>query len=655
MCLMETVYKDGKKTPIPRQVKSFGNYEKLVSEHPEKLAELQRLYGNKEEAAKAQRQAGLDLFVNAGKVPDNVGKKMPVLGLAALLLNRLWDHELMMGTFVSYLLRHEKTQLEYRPADIAYYYTICKLINPMSHFSGHRESERLLGNPLDDTSLQDVYRCLAWLYKHKNPILRHVNRRLGRLHERRLDLLFYDCTNCYFETPFDDAYWYQKKAMRLLRRQLRKELPQYAAMSDGQLDETIRNDTALTEQLNCILEDLGTPFRMRGHSKEKRTDLPLVSIALVIDENGIPFDFEIYPGNSNEQATMENSVDSLKLKHKIRNCIMVADNGLNGTGNLQMLMDHGMGFSVAQSPRQLSKGDRKRHLVDKSQMKPLLDEAGAPTGVYYSISPITRRGRVTDDKGNKRRVKVECSLMMTYSDERRQRDLDVLDTLVAKRKAAGKPLSAQTEQKHRDCAGYAGVLFKQPPDMEEGALSAEYIAGLYQRLVRIEECFRIMKSEFDLRPMHVYTQPSVGGHVLICILALMIMRLLQLKLAQKKISMSPEQISKTLKEAEVAVANTSLGYTLLNLGRIHAQEDTKGRNRDIAPDPVDRLMLALDQEPLPASSTLADIRNKFGLRSLKLTELQIKWIKEHSPDEISPSIKSEYFTFPLKCGGQNRS
>lgn len=70
-------------------------------------------------------------------------------------------------------------------------------------------------------------------------------------------------------------------------------------------------------------------MRMRGPSKEHRSDLPLVSIALVIDKNGFPMDFEVFKGNSSEYRTMESTIRKLKDKYNIGHAIVVADRGLN--------------------------------------------------------------------------------------------------------------------------------------------------------------------------------------------------------------------------------------------------------------------------------------------------------------------------------------
>ena len=87
---------------------------------------------------------------------------------------------------------------------------------------------------------------------------------------------------------------------------------------------------------------------MRGMSKEHRYDLPLVSISLVIDENGFPIDFELYNGNTAEISKMQESISKMQEKYNVKNTVVVADRGLNSVSNLNMLQDNNYGFIVDQ-------------------------------------------------------------------------------------------------------------------------------------------------------------------------------------------------------------------------------------------------------------------------------------------------------------------
>ena len=87
-------------------------------------------------------------------------------------------------------------------------------------------------------------------------------------------------------------------------------------------------------------------------------------------------------------------------------------------------------------------------------------------------------------------------------------------------------------EKRRECAGFAAILFQPPPGSEE-SMNADYVSSLYHHLVQIEECFRIMKNEFEIRPLFVRDRDSVTGHVLLCVVALIMVRLIQNKAVKR--------------------------------------------------------------------------------------------------------------------------
>lgn len=170
---------------------------------------------------------------------------------------------------------------------------------------------------------------------------------------------------------------------------------------------------------------------MRGPSKEHRFDLPLTSIALVINEEGIPIDFYVYAGNASEFKTMAASIESLKQKYNVKESIVVADRGLNSAANLKMLQSNDLGFLMAQKVSNL----------DQKTTKAMFDPEG--------YVPIIRQGeevarfKVVKDwtkKGKRKAEDTKCTLVLTFDKKRQKRDLAVLEVwkqLVLKKQAQG--------------------------------------------------------------------------------------------------------------------------------------------------------------------------------------------------------------------------
>ena len=176
-------------------------------------------------------------------------------------------------------------------------------------------------------------------------------------------MFFYDVTNAYFEAPLTDEekkyidHSNLEEIFKIINEYLKKHnLPQLNELEDY-LDEYDENLMSLEacdpfklfdDKGRLVLENFPNDLlyelkqylflRMRGLSKEHRFDLPLISIALVIDELGFPVDYEIYAGCSSEFTTMKQSIEKIKEKYHIEDTVLVADRGLNSAVNLQMLL-----------------------------------------------------------------------------------------------------------------------------------------------------------------------------------------------------------------------------------------------------------------------------------------------------------------------------
>lgn len=153
-------------------------------------------------------------------------------------------------------------------------------------------------------------------------------------------MIFYDVTNVYFETALSDLECGRQQIDFQDRLQRELEL----AYESGELDSSCFDDEGrllpcpkADDFIKKIQEQKIEYLRMRGPSKEHRFDLPLASIALVINEEGIPIDFYVYAGNASEFKTMSSSIESLKQKYNVKESIVVADRGLNSAANLKML------------------------------------------------------------------------------------------------------------------------------------------------------------------------------------------------------------------------------------------------------------------------------------------------------------------------------
>ncbi len=630
--LKESIWDPDKQQPKKRTVQSFGLLEVLEKNEPEKLAELERTYGyGKKENTELARQKALDdLTATAAETTKTQGHAL-MLNLSHLILNRIWQGILDLPTLFYSLARKDEPPFD--PSQIAAFYSMQQIVDPVSKLNGHMQSVSYLGDPLDGVPLDHVYRCLDFLYTHKDRIMGHISCRVDTMFPRDKHLVFFDNTNAYCESMFSDEEWFRMRAYRRGREVLLKLLPELSDQDHETLNYYIDNTPQLKELVDREIKNAGTPLRMRGHSKEKRTDLPLVSLGLVIDEHGIPIDFMVNPGNSSEQVTMKAQIKALMEVYNLKHAVFVADNGLNSAKNLSLLEHCGFGYSVAQSPLTLSREFQKQHLAGVKDFKPMLDEAGHQIrDLCYKIVPFERRVLVRDEDGESSHMEqIKCQLMLTFSRERKERDMHLCSEFELRVQSGMTEevtrdgitirhlkFSQDVVDNHRRCAGFAGVIFKAPPGYE-GDLSPEYLSSLYPRLVKIEECFRIMKHDLKLRPMYVRVQEHIKGHVMTCIIALILLRILQRKCAECGISMTIDEIRETLRSSAVAVTGSKLGYLATSMSKPVYRRYTTKSGEEFMPDGTDQLMKALGAEPLPMQIALKDLRRHFKVRSTRLS------------------------------------
>lgn len=589
-------------------IKTYGNYDKAIAADPDIVSKLKAEYNVLTLAERAKNAINqISEAVTLGDKteqaePNKDGDLDRSIGLnyGYLVLRRIWNDDLKLDYKLKYLQangRAKRCNFE----DIAFYLSAIRLIEPSSHHSAYKKRINFINEPLvSETSLADVYSTLDFVNEHKDSIFEFVHHRMNKVFNRETLMVFYDCTNIYFETSFDDK---QKLFRSILKEVIRKQ----AQSTESNLDtleflssnpETI--DQALTKLISLV--DDNSCFRMRGMSKEHRYDLPLVSIALVIDSMGIPIDFQIFPGNVSKFNTMPPVIKRLVERYGVTRAIVVADRGLNSNANLCMLQENGLGFVVAQKVSNLKPEYEQAMLDLKNGYKPFtaLMQAEAQldedeSDLVFKRVPYTREVVITTPDGLKKKQTLDCEIVFNFSKKRQIRDLAQLDNDVAQAiaaikskkdmtpvggagwrsivisdndsdqqpNAAGKKtrkrtiyhahsLDEKVIENRKKLAGFAAVVCSKAEENLEG-ITDEQVLGSYHKLVKIEECFRILKSNLSIRPVYVWTRAHICGHITICVLALILSRILEFKLDRAGYKLSIDQIQEGLNSTVLAL------------------------------------------------------------------------------------------------------
>lgn len=691
-----------------KTLKSFGRLDKLLADDPEALEKLKRKY--REETIKEQDEARRKILEEELKgitlTSDVTNEKSqdadsdatlrshtsPQLCYGLCLLRPIWKEWLGLSARLNFLARN--TDIEYDPNEIGFYLTALKIIDPCSQLAAYKNQTKFLYNRVEGTNPRAFYSTLEFFSTYKDEIMSTLNRSVKDRVGRDFSLIYYDCTNCYFKTDPDDRQKYFRRLVNVISGKMRHD-----GCPCKQIDDYLQSEdfaSYVFEQLNSD-ENSALFKKMRGMSKEHRYDLPLISVALVMDSNGIPIDFKIFPGNTSDFKTLPPSIEELKRKYPIKDTVVVADRGLNSASNLDMLEQHGLGYIVAQKVSNLDE-KLEEQMLDIEGYRVLdanRQELGRPVkltsfddvphdAIAYKIASISKTACVEDElnPGKKKRIKVDCTVIFTFSPSGQNRDLHQLNFDVIKARKAVKdhkdmqPAAAgwrsfvelekeveekeQTDEaepskpkrgrpkkvkkkplfkaaavkeelieKHRNLAGFGAVIYKKPT-CAQAEMEASGVLRTYRSLNKIEECFRIMKSNFSLRPMFVRKEECIEGHVTICVIALIMLRLLQMRLDELGYKLSRNDISDTLRNANLVVHPTGnwqavfchstpplqayshsdyMGYDLDAIVQAYAKRCTKELK------PLDMITQAVELKPLQAANSLRDINLRLGIRA----------------------------------------
>lgn len=314
--------------------------------------------------------------------------------------------------------------------------------------------------------------------------------------------------------------------------------------------------------------DRETDFQKRGPSKENRTS-PIVGLGLLLDSNMIPIGMRMYPGNESEKPVLRNIIGDLKKRNNIKGkTVRVCDKGLNCAQNIADARKNGDGYLFSKSVRQLPEAEKKWVLLDEGYTD-VYDSDGSLRYRYKScVDEYTYSYR--NDRGERVVFKTREKRVVTYNPLLAKKKNQEITKMVNKARSmscsearrheygdsakyikftdgnghkAKAELNEKAIEKDRRLAGYNMLI------TSEVKMESDRIYETYHNLWRIEESFKVMKSQLDARPVFLQTEDRIKGHFFICYAAVLLVRLLQFK--ELKGEFSTETIMKFMKDFRV--------------------------------------------------------------------------------------------------------
>lgn len=307
--------------------------------------------------------------------------------------------------------------------------------------------------------------------------------------------------------------------------------------------------------------DKSDDFRREGPSKENRKS-PIVGMGLLLDANQVPVWMKLYPGNQSEKPVLREIINELKSRDEnIGRTIHVADKGLNCAQNIAFSKENKDGYLFSKSVKTLPKIEKEWVLNDHG-WKEVKDSKG--NLLYKYKSDVGPYPYTFDRDGEKVTVKLTEKRLVTYNPSLAAKQRREINKMIEK--ARGLCLSQAKKNQYGESSKF--VVF-QAYDKKSGEINDDAVGlhineekinealslagynmivtsetkiddikiyNTYHNLWRIEESFRIMKTDLDARPVYVQKEETIKGHFLICYLTVMLERILQFKVYKEEYS-----------------------------------------------------------------------------------------------------------------------
>lgn len=500
-----------------------------------------------------RKQENIPFYENEGSKTYNFGYKY---------LEAIYDELHFDNVFDNYKYKGE-TSLN----DIFKFLVIQRILNPDSKRATYQTNRNFYGKDYSHLSLYQIYRSLEYFSKLKDNIQNQANNIIKEKIGREGKEKFLDVTN--FMTTID----YNDEDV-LIPIEAISSVDANFIEKYTNADEKKHIGKAGENKIYKIKDDKGKEYdyvnflglRKRGVSKEHSLD-PIISLGLVIDRNALPESFDVFSGNTPDCNELKPIINKIISKNNNQKYIIVADKGLNNAINISYLLENGYGYVFSQQ----LKG--KKGVAYKKQ---LFDEEGWITksdGNKYKI--YTENYEWIKNDGTKVKSQRKVLIYWDKEDAKRQKKkrnekiaqaiINITNNTCKIDRSSNKYIKQQTFTEEGEIATDSVMTIDNEKIKEEEKYDGYFaivtselqfeeaeIREVYHGLWRIEESFRISKSYLQTNPIFLWKHEHIIGHFVICYIALLIIRLLQLKL---DFSLSTERIIKALNMCDCICLN----------------------------------------------------------------------------------------------------
>ncbi|MCZ2356109.1 MAG: IS1634 family transposase [Bacteroidia bacterium] len=376
-------------------------------------------------------------------------------------------------------------------------------------------------------SYLEQYECVGFYYRFYYDTIQRLITQLGI--EELTSCLFKDLITIRILEPASklrsieliETYF----GIKHRRQNYYKEAPKWNSLKDLAIAKV--NDFAKREygfDYSLLFYDVTTLYfesfeddelRKTGFSKDSKSQQPQIVVGLMVSKDGFPIAFDIFPGNTFEGHTILPVVKTFIVKNKVSSFTVVADAAMISNDNIRELKSHGIHYIVG-----ARLGNLPQAIFDELDAKIKREEGKAV--------------RLHTDKGH---------LICSFSSARYRKDKYEMEKQILKAKNILKSPSKNTKAKfvktHNEKLGLNEELIKKSTkllgikgyytDLEEQDLPTNMVIERYHQLYKVEQAFRVAKSDLETRPIFHFKDEPVKLHILICFLALTISKHIEIK------------------------------------------------------------------------------------------------------------------------------
>ena len=523
-----TVVENGLKKSKRKTIKNLGYLEKFDDGNPDFLKRMKQQLKNGELQIDginpSEFRARAKLYNNSISLDGSNYCYLNPKNIGCFFIESIFNS---LGIYD--LLREIKSnsKIEYDLNGITKLLVFGRILKPRSKKKTFENKDNYLFPVTTCEDINQLYRALDVLDKNSKKIQNRMNTKIKNSSiGRNTELTYYDVTNYYFETMYGDE-------------------DIYAIDEKGEIKKDAKDKPIILEK----------GIKKNGVSKENKKE-PIVQMGLLMDNNGIPVSYKLFPGNTQDKTTfknvLENDVDEMALGR----IVVVADNGMNTQENKYLIVDKNNGYIVSKSVKKSWTKLRDWALNDDDFTK-IQNSHGEVTFKYKSrINEIkltyknqdgTKSTKVIKEKEiiywskkhyerevfqNKKFIEYleSCKEHPDKLKDKQRKSQEFIDVLDID-KTTGEVIKTEKLvvflddklEKYKETMGFYSIV------TSEVETDDKELINKYHGLSRIEDSFRVIKSDLEGRPVYVWTKEHINAHFLICFIALTIIRIIQFK------------------------------------------------------------------------------------------------------------------------------